>query len=276
MEETEQKNPAGAGTGAPPATIPAEAKPPKAELVTGNPVTAIIPRTIEEVARIAKAVLVAGLAPDSYKGGTNEDMISKVMIGIMKGAEVGLPPITALASIAIINGRPCIWGDGAVALVQARNVVDKIEVTWDGGTEKLEQDGKEPAITDFPDTYKCVYKIWRKGHPNPVIGEFSVRDAKRAHLWANPKKDPWLKYPKRMLFNRARAWALRDGFADCLSGLSIMEEVLDLDAPPPAKTNTAFLDDRPGQLAIAGPNAKRDKTLPAAKQKAKSKVKAKR
>ncbi|MGH6729111.1 MAG: hypothetical protein ACREBK_03065, partial [Sphingomicrobium sp.] len=61
----------------------------------------------------------------------------------------------------------------------------------------------------------------------PYIGRFTVRDAERAGLWMNAKRKPWVHYPKRMLFNRARAFALRDGFADALAGLSITEEVLD-------------------------------------------------
>jgi hypothetical protein len=43
----------------------------------------------------------------------------------------------------------------------------------------------------------------------------------------NVKKQPWILYPDRMLFNRARAFPLRDGFADALMGLSIAEEVMD-------------------------------------------------
>jgi len=50
---------------------------------------------------------------------------------------------------------------------------------------------------------------------------FSVQDAMRAHLWGNAHRRVWLEYPKRMLMARARAYALRDGFADCLMGLSI-------------------------------------------------------
>jgi hypothetical protein len=44
----------------------------------------------------------------------------------------------------------------------------------------------------------------------------------------NSNKKPWIMYPDRMLFNRARAFALRDGFADALMGLGIYEEVRDM------------------------------------------------
>lgn len=221
----------------------AEARPAKAELRAGASVTPIIPRTIEEVGRIAKAVITAGLQPDSYKGNNPEEMISKVIIGIMKGSEVGLPPISALSTIAVINNRPVIWGDGAVALIQAKGLLERIVTKWSGGTEIVE--GKEPVPNDFPADYKCTVEIYRRGFKEPFVGEFSVRDAIRAGLWGNTKRDPWMKYPKRMLFIRARAFAIRDGFADVLAGLSLREEIEDLGPEAPAKTDTSFLDSKP-------------------------------
>lgn len=205
--------------------------------MAGEHVAPIIPRTIDEVARIARAVIVAGLAPNSYEGKNQQETASKVMIGIMKGAEVGLPPITALSTIAIINGRPVIWGDGAVALVQSRGIVERVDAIYEGN----EEGGKEdPSIRDFPDTLTAVYRIWRKGQETAYEGRFSVRDARRSNLWG--KKQPWIQYPKRMLMARARAYALRDGFADALSGLSIREEIEDLPPEAAPAANTAFLD----------------------------------
>lgn len=198
---------------------------PKAELVAGQAVAPIIPRTIDEVARIAQAVIVAGLAPSSYEGGGEKATASKIMIGIMKGAEIGLPPLTALANIAIINGRPCLYGDGAVALIQASGKVEK----W---VERFE--GEEGT-----DGYTAVCEIWRKGQAEPYIGRFSRADALRAKLTA---KGPWVSYFSTMLMWRARTKSMRTGFADCLSGLTIAEEVQDL-PPPPKPTDTAFLSD---------------------------------
>lgn len=213
--------------------------PPKPPLETGARVAPIVPRTVDEVARVAHAVIVAGLAPNSYEGRNHNETISKIMIGIMKGAEVGFPPITALSTIAIINGRPCIWGDGAIALVQKSGLVEKIEAIFEG--------------EQFQDDWTAIYRIWRKGQGSPYQGRFSVLDAKRAHLWGNPKKSPWMEYPQRMLMARARAFALRDGFADFLMGLSIAEEAEDIPATP-EKTDTAFLDDDVKKLESAQPS----------------------
>lgn len=233
-----------------------DGQPKAAQLRVGSEIAPIIPTTLEEAYRYAVAVIKAGLAPSSYNvGGNGPDKDDadpqKVLIGILKGMEVGLPPITALSTIAIINKRPTIWGDGAVALVQSRGIVDKIEAIYEGGEERSGANEISPA--DYPDTFACVYRIWRRGQANPYEGRFSVKDAKRAHLWNNTKREPWMKYPKRMLLARARAFALRDGFSDALAGLSIREEVEDLPAPPPPKVDTSFLDDAPTPAALPAP-----------------------
>lgn len=186
---------------------------------------------------VADAVIQAGLAPDSYTKGERgvalnaKQIKSRIMIGIMKGAEVGFPPITALSTIAIINNRPTIWGDGAVALCQRDGEVEKQETSWDGKGDTLE----------------CTVKLWRRGQDEPYIGEFSMTDAKRAKLLNNPKKPTWTLYPERMLFNRARAYAIRDGFSDKLCGLHIREEIEDIPVAP-AEVDSSFLDDDGGKV----------------------------
>jgi hypothetical protein len=198
---------------------------PKAELIAGGKVAPIIPRTIDEVARIANAVMVAGLAPDSYRGTNERETASRIMVAIMKGAEAGLAPMMSLANIAIINGRPCLYGDGAVALIQSSGKVEKWQEAYEG--------------EEGTDGYSALCTIWRRGQDVPYEGRFSLGDAKRARLLT---KQPWIMYPSRMLMWRARTYAMRTGFADCLAGLSIAEEIQDLPAPP-APVATDFLDD---------------------------------
>src|SRR5207237_9506330 len=106
-----------------------------------------------------------------------------------------------------------------------------------------------PRLSDFPPGLTAVYRIWRKGQEIPYEGRFSVQHAMRAHLWGNAKRRVWIEYPKRMLMARARAYALRDGFADCLMGLSIREEIEDVPAEPPTRTDTSFLNDAPATIA---------------------------
>jgi hypothetical protein len=230
---------------------------PKAQLqAQQGGVLPILPRNINEAMQYANGLIAANVVPDAFrhskdvlpppgqgtepiyrKGEMNKEL---VLMGVLKSLELEVPPQTGLAGLLPLNGRFAVWGDLAAALVQRHGLVAKQTVAWTG-----------PAVDeglplgDWPEDLTCEVRYWRVGQEEPYIGRFSVRDAKRAKLWMNQYKDPWLKYPKRMLFNRARAFALRDGFSDGLQGLSIAEEVLDhiepVAAEAKASENTAAL-----------------------------------
>jgi hypothetical protein len=115
----------------------------------------------------------------------------------------------ALQNIAVINGKPSVYGDAAMALVQASPVCEDVEEFFEGeGTPN-------PVAV-------CIAR--RKGR-KPVTAKFSVEDAKRAGLWG--KQGPWTAYPKRMMQMRARGFALRDAFPDVLKGMITAEEAQD-------------------------------------------------
>ncbi len=184
---------------------------PRPALVAGARPTAIVPQSMDEAYRLAKAVCVAGMAPKGL------DTPEKAMVAIMHGLEVGLTPMAALQRIAVVNGRPTIWGDGAMGLVRGSGACEFIRETIAG-------DG---------DAMKATCQAKRKGETEPIVATFSVADAKKAGLWG--KQGPWQQFPKRMLQMRARAFCLRDGFADVLGGLYLREEIEDSTraAPPP-------------------------------------------
>ena len=197
-----------------------------AEVRAGAPVAGLIPRTIDEAWRLAVAMARSGLTPK------NVTRPEQVLTAIMAGAEVGLPPFQAVQSIAVINGRPTMWGDGLLAVVQARGVRLK---EWSEG----EGDERVAFCT-------CT----RPGKDEePTTRQFSVADAKRAALWmkkgAQGQDTPWVTYPNRMLQMRARSWAIRDGCSDITRGIVVREEALDADftdvtdEPP---TVSAFLE----------------------------------
>lgn len=181
-------------------------------LQSGGSVKAIVPQDFDGVWRIAKAVVTAGMAPKGL------DTPEKAMVAIMHGMEVGLTPMAALQSIAVVNGRPTIWGDGALGLVQGSGKLEAHKEWYEGEGENK----------------KAICTVKRKGDPELKRGEFSVANAKKAGLWG--KAGPWTQYADRMLMMRARGFALRDGFSDVLRGLGIAEEVQDTpmrDVTPP-------------------------------------------
>lgn len=180
---------------------------------TGGRAFSLVPSTMGEAMQMATMIAQSDFAPKDYVG-----KAGNILIAIQMGLDVGLKPMQALQNIAVINGRPSIWGDAAIALVQNASVLERFHETFEGG-EMLLADGK--ANLEF--TAVCVLK--RKGFPDEVRRTFSIADAIKAGLWS--KSGPWQTYPKRMLQMRARAFALRDGAADVLMGLSIVEEALD-------------------------------------------------
>lgn len=226
-----------------------------APLATTGTIKPIIPADFDAVLEYARLVDASGMAPASIKSHT------QIAVAIMHGYEVGLTPLAALQSIAVINGRPSLWGDGALALVQSSPACEDIQERFEGEGDALK------AI--------CVAK--RKGR-SPVTSEFSMADAKAAGLLE--KTGPWKQYTKRMLKMRARAFALRDAFSDILRGLAIAEEQQDVvlkditpaEAPPePPKPPVAAKPKEPakvvdGEIVDPEPNAKDAEKAAAKKQ----------
>lgn len=184
------------------------------------PMMAIVPRNMDEVWRLAQAVSLSGLAPNDMKEP------EKVMVAILHGMEIGLKPMQAIQRIAVINGRPSLWGDAALALVRASGLMEWIKETIDG-----EGDARVAV---------CTTK--RRGDPEPVTRTFSVQDAKIARLWKKGesagKITPWVTHPDRMLQMRARGFNLRDVFPDPLGGMYLAEELQGetIDAAPAIPT----------------------------------------
>lgn len=176
--------------------------------------------------QMAEMLAHSDLVPQDYK-----NKPSNVIVAVQMGQEVGLKPMQALQGIAVINGRPCIWGDALIGLVRNSNLCEYVTETFDH--EKM--------------TATCVAKRFEEVEK---ITTFSREDAIRAGLWNDNKKvysmrykkevnntSPWYKYPKRMLQMRARGFCLRDLFPDVLKGLANAEE--QIDAQPIKQVNEA-------------------------------------
>jgi len=164
--------------------------------------------SFDDAFRFAKMVSGSEFAPKDFKGKPES-----CMLAIQHGSEVGLSPMQSLQSIAVINGRPTIWGDAALALVQSSPVCEYVK-------EYFEGEGK---------TFTAVCEAKRRGYPSPTVSRFSVTDAEKAGLLG--KSGPWSQYRDRMLQLRARGFALRNAFADALRGLITAEEAQDYPQP---------------------------------------------
>lgn len=164
--------------------------------------------TLADVLRLADLLAKSSMVPEAYRGQPQD-----VVVAVLWGAEVGLGPLQSLQSISVINGRPAVWGDGALALVRSHPACA-------GVREGVEGEG---------DDRHGWCEVVRRGE-QPERRTFSVADAKRARLWGKP--GPWTQYPQRMLQMRARGFALRDVFADALRGVITAEEAADIPEEP--------------------------------------------
>lgn len=160
----------------------------------------LTPENFKQALEFAKVMSSSDLVPKDFKGKPEN-----VLVAIQWGAELGLKPMQAMHNIAVINGRPAIWGDAQLAIVQSHPAYEWIKET---------DDGNEAT---------CIIK--RKGE-DPHISKFSMADAQTAGL--KGKQGPWTQYPKRMRQMRARAFALRDKFPDALKGIDCAEEAQDM------------------------------------------------
>jgi hypothetical protein len=183
------------------ATVPKENKAPVAIGFRGLEV-----KTLDDLWRVSNYISKSGLAPKGIE--TPEAIFTALELGL----ELGLPPMAALQNIAVINGRPGVFGDVQLALVRASGLLEEYSETEIGNPKD--------------DTWgvQCVCKRVGSKFANST---FTVADAKKAQLWG--KSGPWTQYPKRMLKFRARGYLLRDEFGDVLKGIKTVEELKDLE-----------------------------------------------
>lgn len=182
----------------------------------------VVPKTMQEAMDFATVIAKSDLAPKDFK-----DKPGNVLIAMQMGAEVGLSPMASIQNIAVINGRPSLWGDSMLAVCQTHKDFEGIE-------EYFDEQG----------TAVCIVK--RKGF-EPHTQTFSLKDVTLGGY--DKKPGPWQTSRKRMMQLRARSFALRDRFADALRGLVMAEEAMDMEPvqvtvmePRKADQDTRVLD----------------------------------
>lgn len=183
-------------------------------------------RSLDDMWRFAQYAAKSCLCP---KGMEHPEAI---FIAIQMGSEIGLSPMASLQSIAVINGRPAVWGDAMLAVCRSSGAFDESAFV--------------ETLTGAGDELTASCTVRRQPRGNAITREFSVAKAKKAGLWG--KSGPWTQYPERMLQMRARAFALRDTFTDVLRGFKCAEEMYETinveSAPAPTAPDLDALAER--------------------------------
>lgn len=189
----------------------------------------IEPASMEEAWQYAQRLSNSQFVPDQFKSNQqNGDQTANVFFACQYGARLGFDPLLAVQNIAVVNGKPSVYGDMMLAICQASPQFEYCTESYDEKTM----------------TWTCKCK--RKSSPYATVRTFGINDAIQAHYvvmgangelkkqkwkngqWVDDKFSPWVTNPKRMLQMRARSFALRDTFASELKGLACREEVIDI------------------------------------------------
>lgn len=122
---------------------------------------------------------------------------------MLKGRELGIPPMQALSHIHIINGKPTLSAELMVAMI-------------------LKTHPKTKLSYPVRSSERCEIKVTREGC-DPSTFVFTIQDAQTAGVLGNPV---WKKYPRAMLHARCVSEMARSLFADAIAGISYTPEEL--------------------------------------------------
>lgn len=164
------------------------------------------PKSTAEAMELAKTLASSQLIPKAFQQHPGD-----VFVAMMWSHSLGIPIVQGLQGIAVINGKPSLYGDALLAVCMGSGQMADIE----------------ESVTGSADNLTATCKVTRRGKPTPVVSTFSMADARAAGLLGKP--GPWKQYTSRMLKMRARAFALRDAFPDVLSGIASAEEMQDVE-----------------------------------------------
>lgn len=128
--------------------------------------------TIDEMSRVALAMSKSGYFEDAKD-------VSKAMVKVLAGNEIGLGPFASMTGIHVIKGKPVLGSNVIATLVK-----------------------NDPRynyrVATCNDEYCCL--IWYESGKEVGKSDFSINEAEQARL---TDKDNWRMYPSDMLFARA-------------------------------------------------------------------------
>ena len=163
-----------------------------------------------DVINLARGIAGTEFVPNGLRGS-----IEKTSAAILYGRELGLPPMTALGSVHVVEGRAGISAEAMRALIL--------------------QAGHELSIQEST-TSRCVILGRRKGSSEwtraeatkaeyDQVGQYSKKLGKTLKL---TDKDVWKSYPAEMLLARCTTKLARMVFADVIHGMRSTEELQDM------------------------------------------------
>ena len=155
------------------------------------------PSELTVLKELGSMLVKSGLLPSSIK--TPE----QAMVIMLKGKELGIPPMQAFSSISVVQGKPTIGAELMLGLIYKAYPTAVIDYEVSSNTA-------------------CVINATRPGG-KPSKFSFNMDDAKKANLLG---KSSWTQYPAAMLRARCISAMARAVFPDALMGASYTAEEL--------------------------------------------------
>ena len=186
-------------------------------------ITAGLQERADYIARLAPSTIL----PTAYRGSA-----ANAFVAAETGAALGLEPLQALASIAVINGRATLSSDLMAAVIRRA-----------GHTLRIVENSPESVTATLIRADDKTFKFevtWDKDK------------ATKAGLWG--QRGPWSQYPTQMLRARAITEVARQGASEALMGMvyspedfgatitdtgEVLEAEVITDTPAPAKPKPA-------------------------------------
>jgi hypothetical protein len=186
----------------------------------------LAPQDLDGLWRIANIYVKGKMVPKEYAGN-----VEKTFVAMEMGMHLGLSFGASLQLIGVVRGKPGVYGDGIPGLINSRQVLEDRDEYFELNGERIDNYIGPEDLNEWPRELTAVCIMKRKGVTTPYKGFFSVSDAIRQGTWNKPTDSGylsvWQKHPLRMMKMRARGFCARDGFADCLHGLGVIEEMRD-------------------------------------------------
>jgi hypothetical protein len=151
---------------------------------------------VQDVSRLADAICDTDFVPRAYRGNA-----PAAMAAILTGRELGLPPMTSLRHVQLVEGSASLSAEYKRARVlSAGHEFDVIEAT----------------------NTTCTVSGRRRGsNKPPLVITYTIEDARRANLIKD--RGGYQRRPRRMLFARAGTELCDFLFADVTNGLPTTE-----------------------------------------------------
>ena len=142
-----------------------------------NKLPTLAPQTMAEAMDFSKMISHSQMVPKQYQGKPQD-----VLVAIQWGYELGLQPLQALQNIAVINGKPSVYGDAALALVKndPRCAGVSETVTGDGDAKMARLWGKPGPWQQYPDRMLMMRArgfALRDAFPDALKGVITAEEA---------------------------------------------------------------------------------------------------